>query len=82
MIKQAENKIDALVESTFPDFRSNYSDPEYLKNKAILATTNETVDEINEYMYLEMKLNTTVQTHYPNAQILVTMLLYYTLSNI
>jgi len=50
LIKKAEDKIRALVESTFPDFRSNYSDPEYLKNRAILATTNEIVDEINEYM--------------------------------
>jgi hypothetical protein len=50
LIKQAKNKIEALVESTFPDFRSNYNDPDYLKNRAILATTNEIVDEINEYM--------------------------------
>jgi len=47
LIKQADNKIEALVNSTFPDFISNYNDPEYLKNRAILVTTNEIVDELN-----------------------------------
>ena len=50
LIKQADNKIEALVNSTFPDFRSNYNNPDYLKNRAILVTTNEIVDELNEYM--------------------------------
>ena len=50
LIKQSDNKIEALVNSTFPDFKSNYNDPEYLKNRAILVTTNEIVDEVNEYM--------------------------------
>jgi ATP-dependent DNA helicase PIF1 len=44
------NKIKALVDSTYPDFLSNYNDPEYIKNRAILATTNDIVEEINNYM--------------------------------
>src|SRR6185503_16563395 len=44
------NKIKALVDTTFPDFKSNYTNIEYLKSRAILATTNEIVDEINDYM--------------------------------
>jgi hypothetical protein len=50
LIKQVENKIKALVELTFLYFRSNYNDLEYLKHRAILARTNEIVDEINKYM--------------------------------
>jgi len=44
------NKIKALVDSTYPDFLNNYSNPEYIKNRAILATTNDIVEEINNYM--------------------------------
>ena len=39
-----------MVDTTFPDFKSNYTNIEYLKSRAILATTNEIVDEINDYM--------------------------------
>jgi len=44
------NKIKVLVDSTYPDFLNNYSNPEYIKNRAILATTNDIVKEINNYM--------------------------------
>ena len=50
LIKQADNKINALVESTFPNFSLNYNNAEYLRDRAILSTTNEIVDEINDYM--------------------------------
>lgn len=50
LIFTSENKIKALVESTYPDFTGQFSKAEYLKNRAILATTNEIVDEINDYM--------------------------------
>jgi hypothetical protein len=44
------NKMQALVESTYPDFLNNYNNPEYIKNRAILATTNDIVEDINSYM--------------------------------
>jgi hypothetical protein len=44
------NKMQALVESTYPNFLSNYNNPEYIKNRAILATTNDIVEDINSYM--------------------------------
>jgi len=50
LVKSTDNKIKALVDTTFPDFKSNYTNIEYLKSRAILATTNEIVDEINDYM--------------------------------
>jgi len=48
LVKSTDNKIKALVDTTFPDFKSNYTNIEYLKSRAILATTNEIVDEIND----------------------------------
>jgi len=50
LVKTTGNKIEALVHATFPDLLSNYTNPEYVQNRAILATTNEIVDEINDYM--------------------------------
>ena len=34
LIKEASNKIRALVESTYPDFLSNYKNADYIKNRA------------------------------------------------
>jgi hypothetical protein len=44
------NKIDSLVHFVFPDFGNKYNDVEYLKERAILSTTNDIVDEINDYI--------------------------------
>ena len=50
LIHTTGNKIDALVQFTYPDFKTKFQDPQYLKERAILATTNEIVDEINDHM--------------------------------
>jgi len=50
LIQTSNNKIQALVDSTYPDFQRRFQDADYIKERAILATTNEIVDEINDYM--------------------------------
>jgi hypothetical protein len=50
LICTTENKIKILVDFVYPDFQTNFKRPEYFKERAILATTNEIVDEINNYM--------------------------------
>jgi hypothetical protein len=50
LIKGFENPIQAIFESTYPDFFNDYNNPEYLQSRAILASTIEVVDEINEYI--------------------------------
>jgi hypothetical protein len=50
LIFTSGNKIKALVESTYPDFTVQFNKADYLQNRAILATTNEIVDEINDYL--------------------------------
>jgi len=64
LVKTTGNKIEALVHATFPDFIPNYTNPEYVKNRAILATTNEIVDEINDCI---LKLLPTVEREYYSA---------------
>ncbi|WVZ69995.1 hypothetical protein U9M48_018704 [Paspalum notatum var. saurae] len=50
LIQAKEDKIQASVESTYPDLQTKYTDPDYIKKRAILATTNDAVDEINDYI--------------------------------
>jgi hypothetical protein len=50
LVQTTGDKIKALVESTYPDFQENFQRLDYVKERAILATTNEIVDEINNYM--------------------------------
>src|SRR5438105_2089438 len=50
LIQTTESKIEALVRCTYPEFEHKYNDPDYIKKRAILATTNEIIEEINNYM--------------------------------
>ena len=43
-------KIPALVNAIYPDFKQNYLNPTYLKERAILTPTNEIADDINAYI--------------------------------
>ena len=48
LIETIEDKIQALVQFTYPDLQTKYNDPDYIKKRAILPTTNHVVNEKNE----------------------------------
>ncbi|KAL2581050.1 hypothetical protein AAZV13_15G161800 [Glycine max] len=50
LITQYDDPISAIVKSTFPDLDQHHNNPEFFKSKAILASTNETVKQINHYV--------------------------------
>ena len=50
LITQYDDSISAIVKSTFPDLDQHHNNPEFFKSKAILASTNETVEQINHYV--------------------------------
>ncbi|KAH1035115.1 hypothetical protein GYH30_055197, partial [Glycine max] len=50
LITQYDDPISAIVKSTFPDLDQHHNNPEFFKSKAILASTNETVERINDYV--------------------------------
>lgn len=50
LITEFEDPILAIVQSTYPSFADNYKSYEYLKSRAILASTIEVVDQINDYV--------------------------------
>ncbi|XP_058734290.1 uncharacterized protein LOC131606021 [Vicia villosa] len=50
LITDYTDPIVAIVNSTYPDFSSNYLSNDYLKSKAILASTLEVVDKINNHV--------------------------------
>ncbi|KAM0864742.1 hypothetical protein ACQ4PT_043732 [Festuca glaucescens] len=44
------DKVAAIVDSVYIDFLERYSDPTYLKERAILTPTNEIAEDVNEYV--------------------------------
>jgi len=50
LISKFNDPIEAIVSSTYPELLQNYTDENYLKSKAILASRIETVDQINDYV--------------------------------
>ncbi|RZB47222.1 hypothetical protein D0Y65_051026 [Glycine soja] len=50
LITQYDDSISGIVKSTFPDLDQHHNNPEFFKSKAILASTNETVGQMNHYL--------------------------------
>ncbi|MCH79297.1 helicase-like protein [Trifolium medium] len=50
LITDYEDPIKAIVESTYPDLLQNYQHPDFFISGAILASTIEIVDQINNYV--------------------------------
>ncbi|XP_071728100.1 ATP-dependent DNA helicase PIF1-like [Rutidosis leptorrhynchoides] len=48
LIKQSDNPINSIVESTYPDLINNLYENTFFQERAILAPTHEHVDDINE----------------------------------
>ena len=46
--KPSENLMKSIVDNIYPSIQHNYSDPAYLKERAILTPKNEMVYELNE----------------------------------
>ena len=49
-ITNFSNPIEVIVGHTYPGIQHNYKDEEFLKSRAILASKNEIVDQINDYI--------------------------------
>lgn len=49
-ISNFTDPIEAIVASTYPNLINNYNDSNYLQSRAILASTIEVVDDINDYI--------------------------------
>jgi hypothetical protein len=45
-----KDTLPCIVQSAYPDIQTMYANVEYLKERAILAPTNEVVDIVNNYM--------------------------------
>ena len=45
-----DNRIGAIVESVYTDFAENCYKPKYLRERAILTTTNDLAQEVNDHV--------------------------------
>ncbi|KAL2990436.1 hypothetical protein AAZX31_11G201000 [Glycine max] len=50
LITEYNDPIHSIISSTFPYLSHHHNDPEYFQTRAILASTNETVQQVNDYM--------------------------------
>jgi len=50
LIIECDDLISAIVKSTFLDLHQHHNNPQFFKSRAILASTNETVEQINDYV--------------------------------
>ncbi|XP_071727471.1 uncharacterized protein [Rutidosis leptorrhynchoides] len=49
LLKSGSNAVETIVSSTYPSLHDHLTDPQFFQDRAILATTNEEVDSINEH---------------------------------
>ncbi|KAL0008392.1 hypothetical protein SO802_009894 [Lithocarpus litseifolius] len=50
LIQPGSHPFNDIVNATYPDFQTKFNDSKYLQERAILAPTNEVVEDINNYM--------------------------------
>ncbi|CAJ2662432.1 unnamed protein product [Trifolium pratense] len=50
LLSDFNDPIDAIVNSTYPNLLNNFKNGDYLRSRAILASTIEVVNEINDYV--------------------------------
>ncbi|KAL4609736.1 hypothetical protein ACB092_08G002900 [Castanea dentata] len=50
IIQPLENPMQDIIDNTYPGLENKYTDPSYLQDRAILAPTNEVVEELNDYI--------------------------------
>ncbi|XP_058762953.1 uncharacterized protein LOC131636353 [Vicia villosa] len=57
LITEFDDPIVAIVNTTYPDFINNFQCVDYLKSRAILASTLEIVDQINDHILNLIQVN-------------------------
>ena len=50
LIQPDSHPFNDIVNATYLDFQTKFNDSKYLEERAILAPTNEVIEEINDYM--------------------------------
>lgn len=59
LINATENKKDAIINEIYTDFLTSYNNIDYLKERAILAPTNDDVEELNQTILQKLPGNST-----------------------
>uniref|UniRef100_A0ACD5ZBE1 Uncharacterized protein n=1 Tax=Avena sativa TaxID=4498 RepID=A0ACD5ZBE1_AVESA len=50
LVRTEGSHIEAIVSAVYIDFASNFRDTDYLRERAVLAPTNDIADEVNSYV--------------------------------
>ncbi|KAF1870925.1 hypothetical protein Lal_00030237 [Lupinus albus] len=57
LILDYDNPIDVIVSNTYPNLKDHYNDEQFLQSRAILPSTIEIVDQINDYVLSKIPLD-------------------------
>ncbi|XP_038701878.1 uncharacterized protein LOC119998611 [Tripterygium wilfordii] len=60
LLEPGPNAFQTVVDSIYPGLAEHYNDTKYLKERAILAPTNEVVDDINQFMVQKIQTEGTI----------------------
>ncbi|XP_076931075.1 uncharacterized protein LOC143596098, partial [Bidens hawaiensis] len=71
LIKDSVDPISKLFDFVYPDILQNYENQHYFQDRAILAPTNEIVDEINDTLYSPELLNGLRISGLPNHKLVL-----------
>jgi hypothetical protein len=50
LVPRIGSAVDDIVRSTYPNLETSYSNPVYLRERAIVSPKNDTIDEINTHV--------------------------------
>jgi hypothetical protein len=79
LITNSNDPVKAIVQSTYPNLLSQYQNGQFMQSRAILASTVEAVDQINDYI---LKLVPGIMYNYftfvhVTIQLFITMIVYF-----
>ena len=52
LVPKLDSAVDNIIRSTYPNLETSYADPTYLRERAITAPKNDTIDEIKGTLFL------------------------------
>jgi hypothetical protein len=64
LVPKLGSAIDNIIRSTYPNLDTLYSDRDYLREQAIIAPKNDTIDEINNRVLSLIPGHIAIQVHY------------------
>ncbi|KAL5158548.1 ATP-dependent DNA helicase PIF1 [Glycine soja] len=67
LITEYDDPIHGIVNSTFPDLCQHHNNPEFFQSRAILASTSEIIQQVNDYILSLIPVVSSLTTEFLNS---------------